>query len=448
MFRLLRYFSLASAAVIIIVIAVLMFFFHHLSVEDLVRVGERQNELLARSIGNHLSDDFGPYFQLVKEADGETAETKLKVKEISKKIAPHIEGLPVLKVEILNLRGMIVFSTESEQMGRDMGRDPNFIAARAGQRISKIKLLNSDSKSAQKVGQIESLASYQPFYDDEGKMVGVLQVYSDTASLYADIDKHVLYVFLALSTALGLLYLVLHQIVRRADKIIKAQHTELQLNTEKLVKSEEMHRKFTADVSHELRTPLSVLLLQIDTLGNTKAVQDLRQDVISMSRLVNQIFSLARVDALEFEKMDKVDLSVVCKNAATRLFPLAIKENISIEVVGVDAPVEVLGYSHVLEQAVYNLVENAIKYAATGGAITVELGKAPYIKIIDHGPGVPKEKRKEIFQRFLRSDSRGDGAGLGLSIVKQIVEAHNASIDVGDTPGGGATFTIRFGDGI
>tara|TARA_R110002096_G_scaffold137810_1_gene291318 strand:+ start:14076 stop:15422 length:1347 start_codon:yes stop_codon:yes gene_type:complete len=448
MFRLLRYFSLASAAVIVIVIAVLMFFTQHLSVEDLVRLGERQNEILARSIGNNLSDDFGPYFQSVKEADIETAETKSKAGEISESIALQIEGLPVLKVEFLNLKGIVIFSTRSEQAGRDMSRDPDFIAARKGQRTSKIKLLNSDSKSAQKAEQVKSLASYQPFYDDEGKVVGVLQVYSDTTSLFADIDKHVFYVFLALSTALGLLYLVLHQIVRRADKIIKAQHTELQLSTEKLVKSEAMHRKFTADVSHELRTPLSVLLLQIDTLDDTKAAQDLRQDVIAMSRLVNQILSLAQVDALDLEKMDKVDLSVVCKNVATRLFPLAIKEEMSIEVIGVDAPVEVLGYSHVLEQAIYNLVENAIKYAATGGVITVELGKDPYIKVIDHGPGVPKEKRKEIFQRFLRSDSRGDGAGLGLSIVKQIVEAHKASIDVGDTPGGGATFTIRFGDGI
>ena len=100
-----------------------------------------------------------------------------------------------------------------------------------------------------------------------------------------------------------------------------------------------------------------------------------------------------------------------------------------------------------MEQAVRNLAENAIRYSSRGSVISFALGQedgVPFISVIDRGRGIAKEQREAIFERFLRADRRAGGAGLGLSIVKRTIENHKAEIDIEDTPGGGATFIIRF----
>jgi len=146
----------------------------------------------------------------------------------------------------------------------------------------------------------------------------------------------------------------------------------------------------------------------------------------------------------------RVDLCEVCRNIATLMAPIAIKEQRSIEVTGAEMPVLVVGSRESLEQAVRNLVENAIRYSARGTVITldVEDADAPAIRVIDRGQGIDPEMRQKIFRRFQRADRRAGGAGLGLSIVRRTVENHNAKISIEDTPGGGATFIIRFKDVI
>ncbi len=136
----------------------------------------------------------------------------------------------------------------------------------------------------------------------------------------------------------------------------------------------------------------------------------------------------------------------VCRNVATLIAPLAIKEHRSIEVTGGKLPVLVRGDSASLEQAVRNLVENAIRYSARGTVITLNVDDrdVPTVKVIDRGRGVAMEQREKIFQRFKRSDRRSSGAGLGLSIVKRTINNHNGEIKIEDTPGGGATFVILF----
>ncbi len=215
-----------------------------------------------------------------------------------------------------------------------------------------------------------------------------------------------------------------------------------------LRESEERHRHFAADVAHELRTPLAVLRTHLDNLSDSKEVQSLRQDVDNMSRLVAQLLAATRIETFTPEDaQNDVDLREVCRNVATLIAPLAIKEHRSIEVTGSQGAVFVRGNSGTLEQAVRNLVENAIRYSARGTIITLNVEEeedAPTLKVIDRGRGIALEQREKIFDRFKRSDRRGGGAGLGLSIVKRAVEGHNAEIEIEDTPEGGVTFVIRF----
>lgn len=216
---------------------------------------------------------------------------------------------------------------------------------------------------------------------------------------------------------------------------------------EALRQSEERHRNFAADVAHELRTPLAVLRTHLDNLHDTKEVQSLRQDVDNMSRMVTQLLAATRIETFTpAESLDDVDLRDVCRNVVTMMAPLAIKEHRSIELTGGDSPVFVRGNFGTLEQAVRNLVENAVRYSARGTMITLDVTnkECPTLKVIDRGRGIDLEKREKIFDRFKRADRRGGGAGLGLSIVKRAVQSHNAEIEIEDTFGGGATFIIRF----
>ncbi len=214
--------------------------------------------------------------------------------------------------------------------------------------------------------------------------------------------------------------------------------------TELLRESEERHRRFAADVAHELRTPLAVLHSNLDSLEDAEIARSLRRDVDAMTRLVEQLLALARLDFLEIDSTDQADLREVCTNVASHLAPLAIKNKRSIQVSGCNGPVIIRGNTDSLEQAVRNLVENSLRYSHRGSAVTLKIGDDATISVIDKGPGIPPEQRDEIFERFVRPDRRSAGAGLGLSIVRRTVDAHDGKIEIADTPGGGVTFTMRF----
>lgn len=207
---------------------------------------------------------------------------------------------------------------------------------------------------------------------------------------------------------------------------------------------EERQRAFVADVAHELRTPLAILRTKLDTLKDPQAAAALCGEVDAMTRLVSQMLSFARYELFRPESGESADLREVCTAVATHLAPIAIREDRSIEILAGAAPVIVPGSAPALEQAIRNLVENALRFAPPQSTVTVRITDEPAIHVIDRGAGVPLDKRQTIFTRFGRADRRGDGAGLGLAIVKRIADAHRASVQVEDAPGGGADFSVRF----
>lgn len=220
--------------------------------------------------------------------------------------------------------------------------------------------------------------------------------------------------------------------------------TELQAVQVALKESEEKHRNFAADVAHELRMPLAVLRSHLDNLKDDAAADSLRQDVDAMARLVEQLLVQTRLEFLTIGPHETADLRSVCVKVATDLGPMAIEENRSIRLQGTKLPVRVRGNGGALEQAVRNLVENAVRYSARKATIAIEVTEEPAIRVIDRGKGIPPADRNRIFDRFQRADRRAGGSGLGLAIVRRTAEAHGATIEVSDTPGGGATFTLRF----
>ncbi len=203
-------------------------------------------------------------------------------------------------------------------------------------------------------------------------------------------------------------------------------------------------RAFTADAAHELRTPLAVLRAHADTLTDESAARSLRNDIDQMTRIVAQLLKVAQIDAAAVEPGETTDLGEVAISVASLLIPIGIAQGRGVEVILPEQPCIVAGNREIIFLAVRNLAENALRYAPLGTSVDIAVSDDASVRVTDRGPGVPLDLRQRIFTRFWRADRSSAGAGLGLAIVTRAMELHGGSVEVADTPGGGATFILRF----
>lgn len=230
-------------------------------------------------------------------------------------------------------------------------------------------------------------------------------------------------------------------IPREITPLVKAVNQAL----DRLERGFRMQREFTADAAHELRTPIALLRLRIDTLAEEKVGRELRADVEGMSRMVNQLLEIAELESFVVDPKETADIQSISAEVVSFIAPLAISQGKSIALTGETSPVLVKGNAAALFQAIRNLVENAIDHTAPGTTVEVEVDRRGSVCVLDRGPGVPESERELIFRRFWRRDRRrAGGAGLGLSIVSRIVEAHAGGVTVASRKQGGAAFELSF----
>ncbi len=218
---------------------------------------------------------------------------------------------------------------------------------------------------------------------------------------------------------------------------------------------EEKHR-LIADASHELRTPLAAMRAELDVSlmdeelspASREVLVSTREEVDRMSRIVNNLLTLARVDEGRLELLrTEVDLGEAIVSAAGPLRALAEAKKLRLEVNGQHC--EVLADPHRLHQALTNFIDNAIKFSEPGGEVTVTAwrrnGEAG-VTVSDAGPGIPDEARAHVFDRFYRADPargrEGSGSGLGLSICREVADAHGGRVWVDSEEGKGSAFSL------
>jgi two-component system phosphate regulon sensor histidine kinase PhoR len=229
---------------------------------------------------------------------------------------------------------------------------------------------------------------------------------------------------------------------------------------------EEMRADFVANASHELRTPLAALSGFIDTLqgparddpkARERFLGIMHAQATRMARLIDDLLSLSRVELSAHVRPEKlVDVVPLVRQVIDGLEPLASERQVAIAVELPSRPVMIAGDTEELLRVFENLIENGLKYGASGERVVVSLAEpAPddvageiRFAVRDFGPGISPEHLPRLTERFYRvddGDSRAQGGtGLGLSLVKHILNRHRGRLLIESVPGQGATFTACF----
>ena len=228
--------------------------------------------------------------------------------------------------------------------------------------------------------------------------------------------------------------------------------------SERLEQLDKSRSQFVSNASHELKTPLSTMKILIETLmyqepldpGMAKEfLGDINQEIDRLNRIVSDLLTLVSIDNGMKMNLAELDIGALLQEQVKRLTPLARENGIELDCLAKES-VEVDGDTLKLQQVIYNIIDNAIKYTPRGGEVHCSLsrtGKKAVIKVSDTGVGIPESDLPHIFDRFYRVDKARSrdtgGTGLGLSIVKQFVLLHGGTIDASSTVGKGTTFTIE-----
>jgi signal transduction histidine kinase len=226
-----------------------------------------------------------------------------------------------------------------------------------------------------------------------------------------------------------------------------------------LASAEKEQHQFIADVSHELRTPLTILRGSLEVvLEEERPAEEYREaignallEVRHLTRLSQNLLFLTRGESgrvtLSFANLE---LGKFASDVVRDLAPASAERGLELSVSTPKEPVFVFADAGRLQQVMHNLLENAMRYTEPGGKVAVRVEAAPgeaRLSVADTGVGIPEADRPYVFERFFRSkgsrSANPGGSGLGLSIVRWIVEAHKGRVTVESEVGKGSTFTVR-----
>ena len=248
--------------------------------------------------------------------------------------------------------------------------------------------------------------------------------------------------------------------LRRVHKDVNSWNVKREQEIQKLMVRESYRRQFVGNVAHELKTPIFNIQGYIDTLLdgaiddkeiNRKFLERANKSVGRMIHIVEDLDQITKLEAGTIDIQEEpVDIIEVIQDVVDQLELKAKKRNVNLVVkhqqmgrflVQVDV--------EKIKQVLINLIVNAIKYGKEGGEVicrTYSMGEQVLVEVADDGNGIPPEHINKIFERFYRVDKARDrgqgGSGLGLSIVKHIIEAHNQTINIRSTEGEGSTFSF------
>jgi signal transduction histidine kinase/ActR/RegA family two-component response regulator len=472
MFQLIRYFSLASLAAIVVAAALLGQVYQRAAVQDLSELAEQNNTALSAVLANSLWDAFAPVLRASPDMDAAALRDSAHTRHLRQEILAHARGLSVVKVKVYSLDGRTVFSTEPKQIGEDKSGNKGFQAARSGTAVSEMSHRDSFSAFEQTIVDRDLLSSYVPVRRSaDGPVEAVFELYEDITPHLGHIEATQRKVMLTVGGVLSALYAVLFLIVKRADRMIRGQASQLKghlaalqdaretleervrsrtaelAETNRQLTDEIAERqrteaalqqardvaeaasraksRFVANMSHEIRTPMigvlgmTELLLQSDLGAHQRELAQTAYDSgQQMMEIINEILDFSRIEAgrlkletVEFQGRALVEgvRHMVAQQAETKGLDLQCTVAPGLDRMLFGDPTR-------LRQVLLNLVSNAIKFTATGG-VSIEATLVPKPAAAGASSGQPDDRVRAC---FMVSDT---GVGISREAQSRLFES-------------------------
>jgi signal transduction histidine kinase len=322
---------------------------------------------------------------------------------------------------------------------------PEMLVPRMGEYITQKGLITED--------QLQMALAYQQERVGKGEHYLLGQALVDLKMLdHSTLDQVVTEQIIQLRNAL-------QASNRNLEQRVRERTSELNDALQRLSELSQMKANFVANISHELRTPLThvkgyIDLLVTESLGNIseeqrQALQVSQRATAKLESIIDDLimFSLASRGEMSM-KLDKVDISRIIAMAAKSALPKAEERGVQVQVFALDGIPQVQADSEKIGWVINQFLDNGIKFTPSGGRVVISIKKEGnnlvLVTISDTGVGIPSNRLKEIFEPFHQLDGsstrRYGGTGLGLSLVRQIIEAHGSLLDVQSVEGKGTTF--------
>jgi len=503
-FPLLRYFSIASAVALLGATVLIVMLYRHTVLEHVVEHGEVSNVAMAQSLWTDVRPVLGPYLSSTGTSSGEGPAFGSMIARLRQIVGERIDGRTVFKVKIINQEGMVLFSTQESQIGTDYSRSAGVISALSGRTASELTRRDDIGALGHPVSDADILSSYVPIFGEGGDVEAIVEIYDNVTALTHHLGRSFIGAGFAIFGLFGLIYLFLLLIVLRASRTISQQHRQIlesqaamaeknrELGEEirERVRAEEALRDLNDDleqrvadgsvqlretredlsrkqrlatlgqligsVGHDLRNPLGTIrnsLAAVAVLAE-QAELNLKRPLERIDRSLRRCESIID-DLLDHTRVRDLQLAPTAIDSWLKavLDELTLPEGITLRcdlsADGMAVPLDADRFRRV----VVNLFDNACQAMAgnqdaPGGdsahRLTVTtriLGERVEISFDDTGTGIPPDLMSKIFEPLFTT--KPDGVGLGLPMVKQIVEQHGGEIDIGRNGGGGARITLQ-----
>jgi len=387
---------------------------------------------------------------------------------VSDRILQH----PVVRVKIWRRDGTIVFSDEPRLVGTKFDEEDTLRVVLAGTTVNEVSDLKADENEFESNQYPKLFATYVPLYlgSNTQKPAAVAEIYEDYAGIQAQVSSLFRTLIFTLLIGLGALYLLLVPIARRVSRTVGGQNVALARQTKKLEaalgseratvtqlrEANKVKDQFVAVASHELRTPLTSIIGYAKTLRRPAFADDpiAREEFLEAierqgDRLFRLVSNLLAASNLEHEhsrvSVSSFSFAELAKEVVAGLGPRAERTQLELD----PDPRLILSDRQRIELVLSNLMDNALKFSRNGQACALgsrRESESFTFWVKDHGIGIAPESCERIFERFYQVDSsttrQYGGVGLGLNLVKEVVDSLGGKIQVDSEVGNGSTFTV------
>ncbi len=468
MFPLLRYFASASAVLLLLTVALVVALYRQTSFHYIVTHGEDTSVIIAKSLHTSLWPEFGPFLTSLTAPSDVPWITHPKKADLERLIGQQISGLSIHDVTIYNARGMAVFSTRNARIGQDAAADAAVRAALAGKTVTEWYRGHTGDSNSRAVEHVEVLSTAVPVIDQDGKVEAVIEVHADASAVMHHLLKNTQLFTLIMLLVFSALYIALLFFVHHANRTATRQHRQILAAKDELAeRTAELHEtqedllrkqrlaslgQMIGTIGHDLRNPLGVIRNSLTVIRqrSKQAGLDLERQLDRSERSIN------RCDGIIHDLLDHTRVpDLALQPAAIDAWLLALlDEQTPPEGIGLSCDLKAAGIQIALDperfrRVVINIFDNACQAMAEnpeGGkgrltvATRVEGGRLE-ISFRDNGPGIDPELMTKIFEPLFTTKQQG--VGLGLPMVKQIVELHGGVIHITSEKGQGTCVALR-----